>query len=94
MTARCLSCRTTASTALLALRSMSPLVVLRGMPWSNSAHRMVQNGKVTDRGLAELRERMPFADLSQFEQNRDVAQIGDLFTVELIARYVQGKLGK
>jgi acyl carrier protein len=55
---------------------------------------MVQNGKVTDRGLAELRERMPFADLSQFEQNRDVAQIGDLFTVELIARYVQGKLAK
>src|SRR6187200_1995865 len=27
----------------------------------------VQNGKVTDKGLAELRTRMPFADLSNFE---------------------------
>src|SRR3954454_14107890 len=29
----------------------------------------VQNGRVTTRGLHELRQRMPFADLSQFEQN-------------------------
>src|ERR1700704_1006307 len=27
----------------------------------------VQNGKVTERGLNELRARMPFADLSKFE---------------------------
>src|SRR5436853_861623 len=43
----------------------------------------VQNGKVTDKGLAELRERMPFADLSKFEANPDVTGIGDLFTVEM-----------
>src|SRR5262245_10190095 len=54
---------------------------------------MVQNGKVTDKGMAELKAKMPFADLSQFEQSRDIAQISDLFTVELITRYVQGKLG-
>jgi acyl carrier protein len=53
---------------------------------------MVQNSKVTDKGMAELRARMPFADLSQFEKSRDIAQISDLFTVELITRYVQGKL--
>ncbi len=53
---------------------------------------MVQSGKVTDKGMAELRARMPFADLGQFEQSRDIAQISDLFTVELITRYVQGKL--
>src|ERR1700680_3660903 len=29
----------------------------------------VQNGKVTERGLNELREKMPFADLTEFEQN-------------------------
>src|SRR5881275_2916404 len=29
----------------------------------------VQNGKVTDKGLAELRQRMPFADLSAFEKD-------------------------
>jgi len=53
----------------------------------------VQNGRVTDKGLAELRERMPFADLSQFESNPEVTHISDLFTVELITRYIQGKLG-
>src|SRR5437868_13797436 len=52
----------------------------------------VQNGKVTDRGLAELRQRMPFADLSAFEKNPDLAGISDLFTVEMITRYIQGNL--
>jgi acyl carrier protein len=52
----------------------------------------VQNGKVTDKGLQELRTRMPFADLSKFERNPDLAGISDLFTVEMITRYIQGKL--
>src|SRR5687768_4486706 len=52
----------------------------------------VQNGKVTDKGLAELRARMPFADLSKFEQNPELTGISDLFTVEMITRYVEGKL--
>jgi len=52
----------------------------------------VQNGRVTDKGLNELRTRMPFADLSGFESNPEVGNISDLFTVELIARYIQGKL--
>ena len=54
----------------------------------------VQNGRVTDKGLQELRSRMPFADLSDFEANPEVSHIGDLFTVELITRYIQGKLGE
>ena len=53
----------------------------------------VQNGKVTDKGLAELKARMPFADLSKFEQNPELAGISDLFTVEMITKYIQGKLG-
>src|SRR5205809_1459685 len=53
---------------------------------------MVQSGKVTDKGMAELRARMPFADLGQFEENPDVSNISDLFTVEMITRYIQGKL--
>src|SRR6266487_5809669 len=40
----------------------------------------VQNGKVTQKGLDELRTRMPFADLSQFEQDPDLSGISDLFT--------------
>jgi acyl carrier protein len=53
----------------------------------------VQDGRVTEKGLSELRARMPFADLSKFERNPDVNTIGDLFTVDMIARYVEGKLG-
>jgi len=53
----------------------------------------VQDGKVTPKGLAELRARMPFADLSAFERDPRVTGISDLFTVEMITRYIQGKLG-
>src|SRR5712691_1677202 len=33
----------------------------------------VANGKVTPKGLSELKTRMPFADFSSFEKNRDIA---------------------
>jgi acyl carrier protein len=55
---------------------------------------MVQDGKVTAKGIAELRSRMPYADLSKFEKNPQVSAIGDLFTVELITKYVEGKVNK
>jgi acyl carrier protein len=53
----------------------------------------VQDGKVTDKGLSELRQRMPFADLSKFERNPELTGISDLFTVDMITKYIQGKLG-
>ena len=53
---------------------------------------LVQNGRVTDKGLAELRSKMPFADLRDFEKNPELSNISDLFTVDLITRYIQGKL--
>ena len=52
----------------------------------------VRDGKVTDRGLQELRTRMPFADLSQFEKDPEVSKLSDLFTVDLITRYIHCKL--
>src|ERR1700682_5400483 len=52
----------------------------------------VQDGKVTEKGLAELRARMPFANLQRFEENPELSHLSDLFTVDLIARYIQGKL--
>jgi len=54
----------------------------------------VQDGRVTDKGLAELRAKMPFADLGRFEKNPEVSAISDLFTVDMIARYIEGKLGE
>src|SRR6266702_8267861 len=52
----------------------------------------VMNGKVTDKGLREIREKMPFADISKFEKNPDLTAISDLFTVEMITKYIEGKL--
>ena len=52
----------------------------------------VQDGLVTDQGLAELRERMPYADIGGFEGDRRVSAVPDLFTVGLITRYVTWKL--
>ena len=52
----------------------------------------VQDGKVTPKGLAELKEKMPFADIGSFEQNPEFEQIGDLFTVNLITQYVGSKV--
>jgi acyl carrier protein len=52
----------------------------------------VQDGRVTDKGLAELRRRMPYADLAALEKDRRLGAIPDLFTVDLVTRYVAWKL--
>jgi len=52
----------------------------------------VQDGKVTGKGLEELRSKMPFADLTEFEKNPQLSRLSDLFTVDMITRYIQGKL--
>ena len=53
----------------------------------------VQNGKVTDRGILELRSRMPYADLSGFGHDRRLGAVPELFTVGLVNGYVAWKLG-
>lgn len=52
----------------------------------------VLNGKVTQKGLDELRKKMPFADIEKFAKNPELPALSDLFTVEMIAKYIQGKL--
>lgn len=52
----------------------------------------VQEGRMTAEGLAELRRRMPYADIDAFAQNPDVQRISQLFTVEMIVRYIQDKV--
>jgi len=52
----------------------------------------VQDGKVTAEGLAKLKERMPFADLSRFEQNPVVQDFGNLLTVKDLCNYVSTKV--
>ncbi|MDT8301157.1 MAG: acyl carrier protein [Sedimentisphaerales bacterium] len=52
----------------------------------------VQNGKLTEKGLAELREKMPHTDITAFVDDPDINKLGDLFTVNAIVNYVEGKL--
>ena len=52
----------------------------------------VQDGKVTDEGLAELKVPMPFADLTKFEANPVVQEFGNLLTVSDLCRYVETKV--
>jgi acyl carrier protein len=52
----------------------------------------VQDGKVTAGGLAELKARLPWADLSKFEENPRVQDFGNLLTVNDLCRYVESKL--
>jgi acyl carrier protein len=52
----------------------------------------IKDGRVTPRGLAELKAKMPFADLSKFEKNPTLEGISDLFTVEAIVNYIENKL--
>ena len=52
----------------------------------------VQEGKVTPAGIAELRKRMPFADLDDFAANPMVKDFGNLFTVGMVCKYIESKV--
>ena len=51
----------------------------------------IDGGKVTEAGLVKLKERMPFADLTKFEQNPLVQDFGNLLTVKDLCKYVETK---
>jgi acyl carrier protein len=53
----------------------------------------VREGRVTDQGMAELRSRMPYANLDTFDRDRRLSAVSDLFTVGLVAQYIGLKLG-
>jgi acyl carrier protein len=52
----------------------------------------ISKGKFTEKGLAELRTKIPHTDISKFQNNPDVNKLGDLFTVGAIVKYVETKL--
>ncbi len=52
----------------------------------------VQDGKVTPAGIAELKQRMPFASLDDFEANPVVQDFGNLLTVKDLCRYIETKV--
>ena len=52
----------------------------------------VEDGRVNEAGVAELKKRMPFADLSKFEENPQVQEFANLLTVSDMCRYVESKV--
>jgi acyl carrier protein len=57
-----------------------------------SDSRYVQDGKVTDAGMTELRKRLPHADLTGFDKHRGVNEFINVFTVDTMVKFVQSKL--
>jgi acyl carrier protein len=54
---------------------------------------VVQGGRLTDEGLAVLRAQRPHADPKDLERDRRLNRIDDLFTVDLLSRFITWKLG-
>lgn len=54
----------------------------------------VQDGVVTDEGMAELKRRMPWANLEGFEKNPRVQDFGNLLTVGDLCNYVSTKVSQ
>jgi acyl carrier protein len=52
----------------------------------------IADGKLTSKGVEELKTRLPFADISKIESDPTVDKIGDLYTVDMLVQYVQSKL--
>lgn len=52
----------------------------------------VNNGKLTEKGVAELKDKMPHTDLTAFKEDPDINKLGDLFTVDSIVNFIETKL--
>ena len=52
----------------------------------------VSNGKLTEKGLAEFKAKMPHTDFTTFEADPDVNKLADLFTVASIVNFIENKL--
>lgn len=53
---------------------------------------LVQDGKLTEKGLAEIQQRMPYADLTEFSKSPELEKLFDLYTVDMLVKYVATKL--
>lgn len=53
----------------------------------------IEDGKLTEKGLAQVREKLSSLDISKLEKNPRVSQISNLFTVKMIADYMKSKVG-
>lgn len=52
----------------------------------------VRDGRVTDQGIAALKERLPHADFTKFSVNPEVTKVAEIFTVDALVNFVARKL--
>ena len=52
----------------------------------------VVDGRINPEGVMELKKRMPFADLSKFEENPVVQEFATSLTVQDMCNYVESKV--
>ena len=53
---------------------------------------LTKDGVLTPAGVAELRKRLPHADIDKFAKDPKVENISDLFTVGMIVKFMEAKL--
>ena len=51
----------------------------------------VSDGKLTDAGLAKIKDSMPHVEFGDFDQDPDVNKLSELFKVQTIVNYVKNK---
>jgi acyl carrier protein len=52
----------------------------------------VKDGMVTPKGLAAMKARMPHANFANLEKDPQVRKVAEIFTVEVLVRFVEAKL--
>jgi acyl carrier protein len=52
----------------------------------------VQDGKITAKGIAALKQRLPHADFSKLEKDPQIGKVGEIFTVDALVNFVEKKL--
>jgi acyl carrier protein len=53
---------------------------------------LTKDGVLTPSGVAELKKRLPHADIDKFSKDPKVENIPDLFTVGMIVKFMEAKL--
>ena len=56
--------------------------------------RFVKEGMVTAEGLTELRTTLPYLELEEFTKDPQITKLADCFTVKMLLRYLNDRLGK
>ena len=56
--------------------------------------RFVKEGMVTAEGLADLRAKLPYLELEEFTKDPQITKLADCFTVKMLLRYLNDRLGK